>query len=90
MNFFGGKKTNSIHSSRTYTTRKALFEHEQLVEYFQKKKKFDEDLREELKAAFNDVGYLPDDRFSSDSDDDEHEVNLNPCFTRPTSNILVN
>ena len=87
MNFPGNKI--SFIFFRTYTARKALFEHEQLVEYFQKKKKFDEDLREELKAEFNDVGFLSGDGSSSDSDD-EHEVNLNPCFIQPTSSILVN
>lgn len=53
------------------------------MEYFQKKKKFDEDLRDELKAAFNDVGFLPDDGSSSDSDN-EHEVNiLDLCEIHP-------
>lgn len=62
--------------SRTYTARKTAFEHEQLVEYFQRKKHFDEELREEMKRAWKDAGYLSDHPLHSDSgeDDDDEEV----------------
>lgn len=67
---------------RTYTARKTAFEHEQLVEYFQKKKRFEEELREELKSAWKDAGYLSEHPSNSDSgeddDDDDDEVTNHP------------
>jgi hypothetical protein len=55
---------------RSYFGRKNAFEQEQQIDYLQKKKQFDEELRYDLKLILKDVGYRSDDESNPDSDDD--------------------
>ncbi len=55
---------------RSYFARKNVFEQEQQIDYLQKKRQFDEELRNDLKSVLKDVGYRSDES-DPDSDDDD-------------------
>lgn len=54
----------------TYNGRKNVFEQEILIDYFQKKRKYDEESYKCFKLALDKEGYRLDDNLNSDSDDD--------------------
>lgn len=56
---------------RGYAARKSGFEHDQEIEYFEKKKRLDRELCNELRQARKNVGYNSDTDNSSDSDSEE-------------------
>ena len=61
----------------SYFARKNIFEQEQQTDYLQKKRRFDEELRDDLKSVLKDVGYRSDDDSNPDSDDDVKEFQSN-------------
>jgi hypothetical protein len=63
--------------SRSYFGRKNVFEQEQQIDYCQKKRKFDEELRDDLRSVLKDVGYGSGDDSDSDLDDDVKIISIN-------------
>jgi hypothetical protein len=54
---------------RSYFTRKNVFEQEQLIDYLSKRKKFDEELRDDLKSVLEKAGYRSDEECDSEPEE---------------------
>jgi uncharacterized protein (DUF924 family) len=54
---------------RSYFARKNSFEQEQVIDYLQKRKKFDEELRDDFKSVLEKAGYRSDDEWDSGPDE---------------------